>query len=94
MSKLQIETINILNDKGLRYKAEAVEGGLGFKFGMMLGGKKAIAIIQPNETEIVVQGLGEAKVLDESSFAGFVDKVLNIRSSQEALDKLEQEILA
>lgn len=94
MAELQMKTINTLNEKGFRYKAEAIDGGLAFKFGMMLEGDKKVGIIQPNETEIVVQGLGESKVFDAESFEGFIDKVLNVKAKQEEMNRLEKEILA
>lgn len=94
MSVLAVGALNTLNEKGLRYKAEVNEGKMAFKFGMLVGGKKSVVLVTPNDENIAVTGLGNDKALDVEGFETFVDKVLNVKAVQEQLAGLEDELKA
>lgn len=94
MSVLAVEALNTLNEKGLRYKGEVNEGKMAFKFGMLVGTKKAVVLVTPNDESISVSGLGNEKALNGEQFGQFVEQVLHVKSVQEDLVKLEEALQA
>lgn len=91
---LVVETLNLLNEKGFRYKAEAREGNMSLKFGLLEEGKKSVISITPLEDTIVIQGIGNEKHVDVAGLELFVDNVTKLKALQEEEAKLLETLRA
>lgn len=85
---LVVEALNLLNEKGFRYKAEAQEGNMSLKFGLLQEGKKSVVSITPLADTIVIQGIGNEKQVDVEGLETFIDNVTQLKSLQEEESKL------
>lgn len=100
MSALLAETVNLLNEKGLRYKAGQKEGGLIFQFGLAVvdfaKGKisKEVVEISPKANHISIVMMGKEKSVDLKGLEAFVDNVLKLKALQEEENKLISELSA
>jgi hypothetical protein len=99
MSILLAETINLLNEKGIKYKAEVKENVMSMKFGVVSldAEKKAVSSIItliPQEKAVSVGVTGKEKSLDIKGLTAYVDTVVKLRALQEEEAKLYAELTA
>lgn len=94
MSYLLANTINVLNEKGVKYKVTQEATGLAMAFGIIAEGKKTKVEVIPGEAEIAVKGIGAEKSLNEEGFGTFLDTVVELRAIQEKEAKLLESLKA
>lgn len=81
---LLANAINILNDKGVKYRVEQKKGAsISFAFGLHVKEKPEKIEVIPEETAIQVKVLGTEKKLDEAGFGLFLDTIIEIKALQE-----------
>lgn len=87
-------TINVLNEKQLKYKVSSKDGMISMIFGILTQGvtKNKVEII-PCESEILVKIFEtERKFADEKAFGGFIDTILELKAIQEKETALIEEL--
>jgi hypothetical protein len=80
---LLANTINVLNEKGIKYKVEQKDATLSMAFGLIAEGKKNKVELVPGEADIQVKVLGTEKAVDEAGLGQFLDTVLELKALQE-----------
>ncbi|PLS19149.1 hypothetical protein CVD28_01705 [Bacillus sp. M6-12] len=80
---LLANTINVLNEKGFKYKVEQKDATLSMAFGLIAEGKKNKVEVVPGETDIQVKVLGSEKSVDEAGLGQLLDTILEIKALQE-----------
>lgn len=86
-------TINVLNEKGLRYKVIQDNGVLTLVFGVMTHGTKNKVSIITNENEIIAKIFDtEKKFTEESSFGAFIDVIAELKAVQEKETNLIEQL--
>jgi hypothetical protein len=89
-----VQTVNTLNEKGLRYKAIEKDGLAVFQFGIVVpdaaNGKVSREVIEvtPKPKGITISLMGKEKILDGEGFGGFVENVLRLKALQEDESKI------
>lgn len=75
--------INVLNEKGFKYKVEQKEAVLSMAFGLIAEGKKTKVEVIPGEVDIQIKVLGAEKQVDEAGLGQFLDTVVELKAIQE-----------
>lgn len=95
-----VKVINLLNEKGLRYKAGQKEGEMVFQFGLAVvdfaKGKisKEVIEIIPKANDIIIVVMGKEKSVDLKGLEVFIDNVMKLKALQEEENKLISELSA
>jgi len=79
---LLASTINLFNEKELKYKMDSDGAAVKLVFGMIAKGQKTKIEIIPREDKIIAHVMGKEKEFTEASLLEFVDTVLEIKAVQ------------
>lgn len=91
---LLANTINVLNEKGFKYKVEQKDASLSMAFGLIVEGKKNKIEVVPGEADIQVKVFGTEKQVDEAGLGQFLDTILEIKALQEKEAQLIESLKA